>query len=139
MEKPPRLLSSHLLLKNRVYEVMLNRDLLTWKGVQTKKKIVSGSIHNSFKVGSYCVPVSEIITVRETEADSRTKDNGRWQKMSQKATEAYPYAFTVSCVKRARQHHWRCNDVTFHCADGTVCQQWVQTIRDQLSALREML
>ncbi|KAG9342671.1 hypothetical protein JZ751_016108 [Albula glossodonta] len=84
---------------------------------------------------SYCVPVSEIITVRETEADSRTKDNGRWQKMSQKATEAYPYAFTVSCVKRARQHHWRCNDVTFHCADGTVCQQWVQTIRDQLSAL----
>ncbi|KAJ8392027.1 hypothetical protein AAFF_G00083370 [Aldrovandia affinis] len=134
MEKPPRLLSSHLLLKNRVYEVTLNRALMVWKELQTKKKRVSGSIHNSLKVGRYCVPVSEILAVRET-VDSRTKDHGRWQKMSQKPTEAYPYTFTVSYVERMRRHRWRCNDVTFYCADYTVCQQWVQTIRDQLSTL----
>ncbi|XP_061109014.1 ceramide kinase-like isoform X1 [Conger conger] len=133
MEKQPRLLSSQLLLKNRVFEVTLTRALLTWKEIQTKKKRVSGSIHSTFKVaGSYCVPVAEIVAVRETEVDSRTKDEGRWQKMSQKPTEGCPYAFTVSYVERGRQHRWRCSDVTFHCSDWTLCQQWAQSIREQL-------
>ncbi|CAB1323499.1 unnamed protein product, partial [Coregonus sp. 'balchen'] len=55
--------------------------------------------------------------------------------MPQKSTEAYPYAFTVSYVERAWQHRWRCSDVTFHCLEGALCQQWVQTIRGQLAAL----
>ncbi|KAG5845960.1 hypothetical protein ANANG_G00144700 [Anguilla anguilla] len=136
MEKQPRLLSSQLLLKNRVFEVTLNRALLTWKEIQTKKKRVYGSIHSTFKVaGSYCVPVPEIVAVREAEADSRTKDEGRWQKLSQKPTEGYPCAFTVSYVERGRQHRWRCSDVTFHCSDWTLCQQWVQSIREQLLLL----
>ncbi|KAJ8373956.1 hypothetical protein SKAU_G00045360 [Synaphobranchus kaupii] len=135
MEKPPGLLSYSLLLKNRVYEVTLNCAQLAWKKLQSKKKRVSRSIHNSCKVGGFCVPVSEILAVRETEADGRTKHNGRWQKIPQSATEVYPYAFTVSYVERVKRHRWRCKDVTFQCADGTVRQQWVQTIRDQLSAL----
>ncbi|KAG7454409.1 hypothetical protein MATL_G00259410 [Megalops atlanticus] len=132
MEEKPLRNTEHL---RRVFEVTLNRVLLTWKELQTKKKRVSGKIHNTFKAGSYSVPVSEIVAVRETEVDSRTKDDGRWQKMSQKPSEAYPYAFTVSCVERASRHRWRCSDVTFHCTDGLVCQQWVQTIREQLSLL----
>ncbi|KAK6309308.1 hypothetical protein J4Q44_G00207710 [Coregonus suidteri] len=59
--------------------------------------------------------------------------------MPQKLTEAYPYTFTVSYVERVRQHRWRCSDVTFHCPEGALCQQWVQTIREQLAALMSWL
>ncbi|XP_031657288.1 ceramide kinase isoform X3 [Oncorhynchus kisutch] len=151
MEKQPRLLASQLLLKNSLFEVSLNRVLLTWKEIATKKKRVSGGIHHPFKVGfcfpkflrrdkgesgtSHGVSVSEILAVRELDVDCGTKDDGRWQKMPQKSTEAYPYAFTVSYVERAWQHRWRCSDVTFHCLEGALCQQWVQTIREQLTAL----
>ncbi|KAM9528753.1 ceramide kinase-like [Salvelinus alpinus] len=55
--------------------------------------------------------------------------------MPQKLTEAYQYAFTVSYVERARQLRWRCSDVTFHCSEGALRQQWIQTIREQLTAL----
>ncbi|XP_071260684.1 ceramide kinase-like isoform X2 [Salvelinus alpinus] len=135
MEKQPRLLASQLFLKNSVFEVLLNGVLLTWKEIPDNKKVVSGSIHHPFKVGtSHSVSVSEILAVRELDVDGGTKD-GRWQKMTQKLTEAYPYAFTVSYVERARQHRWRCSDVTFHCSEGVLCQQWIQTIREQLTAL----
>ncbi|CAB1331619.1 unnamed protein product [Coregonus sp. 'balchen'] len=72
---------------------------------------------------SHSVSVSEILAVRELDVDGGTKDDGRWQKMPQKLTEAYPYAFTVSYVERVRQHRWRCSDVTFHCPEGALCQQ----------------
>nr|XP_015208160.1 PREDICTED: ceramide kinase isoform X1 [Lepisosteus oculatus] len=150
MEKQPRILVSQFMLKNRVFEVTLNRLFLTWKELNARKKRVSGSIHNTFKVGfclakvlhrtrgvtsgSHCVPVSEIIAVQETEVDNiQTKDEGKWQKMSQKTVETYPYAFTVFYVERARQHRWRCGNVTFFCSDGLLRQQWVQAIKEQLS------
>ncbi|KAM6973596.1 ceramide kinase-like [Aplochiton taeniatus] len=137
MEKQPKLLSSQLLLKNCVFEVSLNSVLLTWKEQPAKKKRVSGGIHRPFKLSAYhSVPVSEILAVRELDVDSSgTKDDGRWQKMSQKTTEPYPCAFTVSYVERARKHRWRCADVTFHCPEGALSQQWVQTIREQLASL----
>ncbi|KAL0968004.1 hypothetical protein UPYG_G00260890 [Umbra pygmaea] len=136
MEKQPRLLASQLLLKNCVFEVSLNRVFLTWKEVSTKKKRVSGSIHHPFKVDpGHSVRVSEVLAVGELDLDSGMKEDGRWQKMPQKPTEAYPHAFTVSYVERARHHRWRCCDVTFHCQEWALCQQWVQTIREQLAAL----
>ncbi|XP_045073941.1 ceramide kinase-like isoform X2 [Coregonus clupeaformis] len=52
MEKQPRLLASQLLLKNSVFEVLLNRVILTWKEIPANKKRVSGSIHHPFKVAS---------------------------------------------------------------------------------------
>lgn len=139
MEKQPRLLSSQLLLKNTVFEVSLNRVLMTWKELPSpsKKKRVSGGIHYPFKVGAHhTVPVSEIVAVRELDVDDgRTKDDGSWQKMHQKPMETYPYAFTVFYVERTSRHRWRCNDVTFYCPEGALCQQWVQTIREQLALL----
>uniref|UniRef100_A0A3P8YNB1 DAGKc domain-containing protein n=1 Tax=Esox lucius TaxID=8010 RepID=A0A3P8YNB1_ESOLU len=136
MEKQPRLLSSQLFLKNSVFEVSLNRVILTWKEIPTKNKRVSGNIHHPFKIGtSHSVSVSEILAVQELDLESGTKDDGRWQKMSQKPTEAYPYAFTVSYVRRARKHRWRCTDVTFFCPEWALCQQWVQTIKEQLAEL----
>ncbi|XP_035593711.1 ceramide kinase-like isoform X1 [Oncorhynchus keta] len=136
MEKQPRLLASQFFVKNSVFEVLLNGVLLTWKEIPVNKKVVSGSGHHPFKVGtSHSVSVSEIVAVRELDVGGGTNDDGRWQKMPQKLTEAYPYAFTVSYVERARQHRWRCSDVTFHCSDGPLRQQWIQTIREQLTAL----
>lgn len=102
MEKQPRLLASQLFLKNSVFEVLLNGVLLTWKEIPANKKVVSGSIHHPFKVGStHSVSVSEILAARELDVDGGTKDDGRWQKMPQKLTEAYPYAFTVSYVEKS--------------------------------------
>ncbi|XP_067091031.1 ceramide kinase isoform X2 [Osmerus mordax] len=153
MEKQPRLLSSQLLLKNAVFEVLLNRVFMTWKEQPTtKKKRVSAGLHHPFKVGfclskfrhrrkgepgtCHTVAVSEIVAVRELDVENgATKDDGRWQKMPQKPLEAYPYAFTVSFVERTRRHRWRCRDVTFFCPEGALCQLWVQTIREQLALL----
>ncbi|KAL4656770.1 ceramide kinase-like [Arapaima gigas] len=131
MEKQPRFLSSRLLLKNRVCEVTLNRAWLGWKDVPAGRR----SINNALKAGDYCVPVSEIIAVREIDMDSQTKDDGRWQKMPQESAGAHPYAFTVSYVDRGSKHRWRCCEVTFNCPDGVLCQQWVQTIKEQLLLL----
>ncbi|XP_018602573.1 ceramide kinase-like isoform X1 [Scleropages formosus] len=136
MEKQPKLLSSQLLLKNRLFEVTLQRATLSWKDTPAAgRRRASGGINGTLKVGSYCVPVSEIIAVRETEVDSRTKDDGRWQKMSQASAGTHPFAFTVSYVDRGSRHRWRCSDVTFHCPDGALCHQWVQTIKEQLLLL----
>ncbi|KAJ8249890.1 hypothetical protein COCON_G00231060 [Conger conger] len=85
--------------------------------------------------GSVCVPVCEILAVREADVEGRGKTSGRWQRLSRRPAEGYPYAFTVSYVERVKQHRWRCRDVTFQCADGAVCQQWIHSIRDQLSKL----
>uniref|UniRef100_A0A3P8XYT7 DAGKc domain-containing protein n=1 Tax=Esox lucius TaxID=8010 RepID=A0A3P8XYT7_ESOLU len=34
-----------------------------------------------------------------------------------------------------KHHRWRCKALMFHCKDKSQCQQWVQTINDQLSLL----
>ncbi|KAF5906790.1 ceramide kinase isoform X1, partial [Clarias magur] len=43
--------------------------------------------------------------------------------------------FLVSYVERTQKHRWRCSEVTFKCTDRTLCQLWVQAIREQLSLL----
>ncbi|XP_066579728.1 ceramide kinase [Amia ocellicauda] len=131
MEKQPTVLTSQLWIKSRAHEVTFNRALLTWRQLETGKKRVSGPL----RAGNRCVPVSEIIAVRETEVDCQTKDNGKWQKMSQKTSEAYPYAFTVFYVDRAGQHRWRCGSVTFSSSNAVLCQHWVQSIKEQLALL----
>uniref|UniRef100_A0A7N4P2M5 Ceramide kinase n=1 Tax=Sarcophilus harrisii TaxID=9305 RepID=A0A7N4P2M5_SARHA len=75
------------------------------------------------------VPVSEIITVEETEIDEKHYHSGKWQKM------AKPYAFTVYYVKRARRHRWRCSHVTFWCTEEGLCNQWIQTLKELLEKL----
>ncbi|KAJ7997636.1 hypothetical protein DPEC_G00214190 [Dallia pectoralis] len=130
MDKQPGiLLSSHLLIRKCVWEVSLNPLVLTWRQIPSQK-----NIQQLLKVGSSrIVSVPEILAVWEIDLHSGTKDDGRWQKMSQKPTEAYPLAFTVSYVRRARKHRWRCCDVTFLCPDWALCQLWVQTIKEQLA------
>uniref|UniRef100_A0A5F9CJK8 Ceramide kinase n=1 Tax=Oryctolagus cuniculus TaxID=9986 RepID=A0A5F9CJK8_RABIT len=76
-----------------------------------------------------CVPVSEIITVEEAEVRGRHHPSGRWQKMEK------PHAFTVHCVKRARQHRWKWAQVTFWSADEQLCHLWLQTLRELLEKL----
>ncbi|XP_041110826.1 ceramide kinase-like isoform X1 [Polyodon spathula] len=150
MEKQPSVLTSLLLVKSRLFEVTLNRTLLTWKEVQLRRKKVSGNISNRLRFG-FClanalhrtrglgagvnsVPVSEIIAVREAEVDKRTKDEGKLQKMTHITFETHLCAFTVSYVEKTGQHRWRCSNMTF-CSDETICQQWVQTLKEQLSLL----
>ncbi|XP_030638566.1 ceramide kinase [Chanos chanos] len=136
MEKQPRLLSSQLSLQNRVCDVTLNCVVLTWKERETTKKRVSGSFLGSSRAaGSHCVPVCEIIAVQETTEACQSNDAGRWQMVPQQPSESEQHAFTVSYVERMRGHRWRCSEVTFHCTDWRLCQQWIQTIKEQLSQL----
>nr|KAF6398897.1 ceramide kinase [Molossus molossus] len=79
--------------------------------------------------GACSVPVSEIITVEETDSRGKHYSGGKWQKMET------PFAFTVHCVKRARRHRWKCAQVTFCGADEQLCHLWMQTLREQLDKL----
>ncbi|XP_009574245.1 PREDICTED: ceramide kinase-like, partial [Fulmarus glacialis] len=72
------------------------------------------------------VPTSEIIAVEETELNKKQRNIGKWQKM------AKPHAFTVYYVKKARNHRWRCSDVTFWCVDEHLCNEWIQALKELL-------
>ncbi|MCJ8743263.1 hypothetical protein PDJAM_G00091850 [Pangasius djambal] len=133
---PPLLLSSQLSLQNRGYEVTLNSAFLSWKEVETRQKRTAANIYGPLKAaGSHYVPVCEIISVQETEEDCPSTGIGKWQKVPQSLAESNQYAFTVSYVERTQKHRWRCSEVTLHCTDRTLCLQWVQAIREQLSLL----
>nr|CAI9693713.1 unnamed protein product [Rangifer tarandus platyrhynchus] len=75
------------------------------------------------------VPVSEIITVEETDINGKQYTSGKWQKMEK------PYAFTVHRVRRARRRRWRWAQVTFWCPEERLYHLWLQTLRELLEAL----
>ncbi|XP_069855918.1 ceramide kinase isoform X1 [Dipodomys merriami] len=75
------------------------------------------------------LPVSELITVEETDAHGKHSGSGRWHKMEK------PYAFTVHCVKRARHHRWKWAQVTFWSTEEQLCQLWMRTLRELLQRL----
>ncbi|XP_060759042.1 ceramide kinase [Neoarius graeffei] len=136
MEKPPLLFSSQLSLHNRLCEATLNSAFLSWKEVETRQKRAAGGVYGPLKAaGSHYVPVCEIISVQETEDDCPSTDVGKWQKVPQSLPESNQHAFTVSYVERTQKHRWRCSEVTLQCTDRTLCLQWVQAIREQLSLL----
>lgn len=81
------------------------------------------------KTDTCSVPISEIITVEETDVNRKHHTSGKWQKMEK------PCAFTVHCVKRARRHRWKWAQVTFWCADAPLCHLWLQTLRELLEKL----
>ncbi|KAL0962782.1 hypothetical protein UPYG_G00345370, partial [Umbra pygmaea] len=76
-----------------------------------------------------CLLVYDILVARENEEGLTNNDGRRRHKVPL-------YPFTVYYAERTKHHCWRCKDVVFHCTDKAVCQQWVQTINDQLSLLR---
>ncbi|CAI5635742.1 unnamed protein product [Oreochromis niloticus] len=130
MEKQVTLLSSQLFQKHRQVEVVLSRSVLAWKPVEKSRKPCSGTCDS---VQSYSVEVCEIVAVRKTEDDDQ--DAAQTGKHQKKTKQLYPYAFTVSYVRRTRQHQWRCSEVTFHCANQALCEEWVQVTNEQLSLL----
>uniref|UniRef100_A0A8C6FXW6 Ceramide kinase n=1 Tax=Moschus moschiferus TaxID=68415 RepID=A0A8C6FXW6_MOSMO len=75
------------------------------------------------------VPISEIITVEETDVNGKQYTSGKWQKMEK------PYAFTVHRVRRARRHRWRWAQVTFWCPEEQLYHLWLQTLRELLETL----
>ncbi|XP_039882501.1 ceramide kinase-like isoform X1 [Simochromis diagramma] len=145
MERPGRLLlQSELRVRNAAYDVSLSRSLLIWK------RRTSSPVYHPFRP-RFCVPlflrrpdpgvchsvpVSEIISVREEEEEtgSRQRDDGSWKKIREREGKDCRQAFTVLYVERCRQHRWRCAEVTFTCSDEAVCQHWVSSIREQLAS-----
>ncbi|KAF7666895.1 hypothetical protein LDENG_00088410 [Lucifuga dentata] len=133
MEKPNRLLLlSELRVRKAAYEASLTRLLLSWK------RRSSGPVY-SFRSGvCHSVLLSEIISVTEEEDDDiiRQTDDSSWTKSKDKRTgQDGRRGFTVSYVKRCRRHRWRCAEVTFVCPEKTLCQRWINAIREQLTAL----
>ncbi|XP_073336894.1 ceramide kinase [Pagrus major] len=136
MEKPARLLSSRLYQKRRQVEVVLNRSVLAWKEIEKSKRRSSGTSSVSETALSHAVQVCEIVAVCKTKDDDPdSTETRRSRKKAKQLSQLYPHAFTVSHVRRTRQHQWRCSDVTFHCANQGLCEQWIQLINEQLSLL----
>ncbi|XP_037623466.1 ceramide kinase-like [Sebastes umbrosus] len=133
MERPGRLLLlSELRVRNAACDVSLSRSLLTWK------RRISSPVYHPFRPSvCHSVSVSEIISVREEEEEnsSRRTDDGSWKKIKEREGKDCRQAFTVLYVERCQQHRWRCAEVTFTCPEGTLCQHWVSSIREQLAAI----
>ncbi|XP_067915234.1 ceramide kinase isoform X4 [Heterodontus francisci] len=125
MERTPPLLLSHLLVNNQPFEVTLTDSVLSWQPLRLRKLSLVGG-------GSHSVPVCEIVAVRETEEDGINKESGRWRKMPSFSTELTLHAFTVYYVQRSKGQHWGCSELTFYCSDHLLCNQWVQTLKEQL-------
>ncbi|XP_060044780.1 ceramide kinase isoform X2 [Erinaceus europaeus] len=117
------LLRSELWVKRQRCAVSLDpaRALLSWRRSPGPAARAAAD--------AWSVPVSEIISVEETDVPGKHASSGKWQKM-----EA-PYAFTVHCVKRARRHRWKWAQVTFCSAEEQLCHLWLQTLRDLLEKL----
>ncbi|XP_035528790.1 ceramide kinase [Morone saxatilis] len=136
MDKQSRLLSSKLFEKHRQVEVVLNRSVLAWKETEKSQKRSSGSSSLSETAHSHAVQVCEIVAVHKMEDGGQDNtDTERRQKKAKQLSPLYPHAFTVSYVRRTRQHQWRCSDITFQCANQGLCEQWIQVINEQLSLL----
>ncbi|KAM9327512.1 ceramide kinase [Pholidichthys leucotaenia] len=133
MERQPTILSSELRHKRGVVEVSLNSCIFVWK---SKEKLRQASCGFSQSGWSHTVKVCEIVAVHKVkDEDQEDTHNRKSRKKIKPPTQLYPHAFTVSYVRRTRQHQWRCSDVTFHCADPGLCEQWVRVTNEQLSIL----
>ncbi|XP_069020877.1 ceramide kinase-like [Embiotoca jacksoni] len=132
MEKQPSLLSSKLFQKQRQVEVVLNRSVLAWKRKEGNRKRSSGIS----EIAHSQVQVCEILFIRNTkDGDEDDTQTRKHQEKTKQHSQLYPHAFTVSYVRRTRQHQWRCSDVTFHCANQGLCEQWIRVTNEQLSLL----
>lgn len=125
MDERPALLLSHLLVNNRPFQVTLTKTGLCWRSLQPRKPPATGG-------EKHCVPVAEIIAVREPDVDEINKECRRWQKMPSVSSESILHTFTVYHVQRSKEHHWWCREVTFCCSDQQLCNQWVQALEEQL-------
>ncbi|KAM9845853.1 ceramide kinase [Aulostomus maculatus] len=136
MDKQPRLLSSQMILKRRQVEVTLHRGVLAWRDAERSVKRSCG-VSSSSKTGhSQAVQVCEIVAVQKVEENNQGLTQARRrQQRAEEHSQLYPCGFTVSYVRRTRQHQWRCSDVTFHCATPGLCEQWIKVINEQLSFL----
>ncbi|XP_042367596.1 ceramide kinase [Plectropomus leopardus] len=136
MEKQGRLLSSRLFVKHRQVEVALSRSVLAWKETERNRKRSSGITNSADTAHSNAVQVCEIVSVCKTKDDDQDDtETRRSQKKAKQQAHLYPHAFTVSYIRRTRQHQWRCSDVTFHSVNQGLCEQWIQAINEQLSLL----
>ncbi|XP_023206050.1 ceramide kinase isoform X2 [Xiphophorus maculatus] len=126
-----KIICSELFQKHRKVEVVLYPAVLAWKEIEKSSKRSSGTCESEHR---QTVEVCEIVAVHKTEDEVDAQARSHTKRINQ-PSQQYPYAFTVSYVRKTRQHLWRCADVTFHCADQQICEQWIQVTNEQLSIL----
>uniref|UniRef100_A0A8D3BB47 Ceramide kinase n=1 Tax=Scophthalmus maximus TaxID=52904 RepID=A0A8D3BB47_SCOMX len=142
MEKQPPSLCSRLFHGRGPVEVVLDRSVLAWKETEGGRKRSSAIGGLSATAHGHAVHVCEIVAVRKTEEDDDDDGGGgrdgaksRSPTKAMQGSRLHPHAFTVSYVRRTRQHQWRYSDVTFHCASQPLREQWIRVINEQLSLL----
>ncbi|KAJ0012526.1 hypothetical protein NQD34_016860 [Periophthalmus magnuspinnatus] len=133
MDKQHRLLSMRLFLKQAEVEVVLNRVVLSWREIQMNTKRDSDISCPVDTTVSQVVQVSEIVSVQKTEEGHL--QSSRRKSSAKQPSQLFTNAFTVSYVRRAGKHQWRCSDVVFLCPDQSTCEQWVKAISNQLTLL----
>lgn len=136
METQHRLLSSRLFHKHAEVEVAINCTALSWRGIEKSRKrnsVISSTVDTAV---SQVVQVSEIVSVHKMEEDHpETSGRKRRKRRGTQHNQLFPYAFTVSFVRRTSKHQWRCRDVVFFCPERSLCEAWVSAITDQLGHL----
>lgn len=133
MDRQPRILSSKLFYKHAEVEVVLSRTLLSWKEIQLSQEHESDISNSQDTAVSQVVQVSEIVSVQKTEGVH--PETSRRQSRAKEHKQLFPYAFTVSFVRRGNKHLWRCCDAEFLCPDQITRDQWTTAISDQLTLL----
>ncbi|KAL3048453.1 hypothetical protein OYC64_007092 [Pagothenia borchgrevinki] len=135
MENQDRLLFSKLFHKHRQVEVTLNRSVLAWKETEKSRKRSSGISNSAETAHIHALQVCEIVAVHTKDDDQDNKETRRSRAEAKQTSQLHPHAFTVSYVRRTRQHQWRCSEVTFHSANQALSEQWIKVINEQLALL----
>ncbi|XP_010785646.1 ceramide kinase [Notothenia coriiceps] len=135
METQDRLLFSKLFHKHRQVEVTLNRSVLAWKETEKIRKRSSGISNSAETAHIHALQVCEIVAVHTKDDEQDKKETRRSRVEAKQTSQLHPHAFTVSYVRRTRQHQWRCSEVTFHSANQALSEQWIKVINEQLALL----
>ncbi|KAJ4925007.1 hypothetical protein JOQ06_003954 [Pogonophryne albipinna] len=135
METQGRLLFSKLFHKHRQVEVTLNRSVLAWKETEKSRKRNSGISNRAETAHIHALQVCEIVAVHTKDDDQDNKETRRSRAEAKQTSQLHPHAFTVSYVRRTRQHQWRCSEVIFHSANQALSEQWIKVINEQLALL----
>jgi len=118
-------LTSVLNLHGKNYVVALTSSHITWHQEEHKEqKLVQKKGKAACKV-----LLEEIVAVSYEHDFERNKKKGKINEI-----ELFPNNyFSISYISRTRNHRWKCKKSLFHSSEASICQKWVESIRNILT------
>ncbi|KAF3859510.1 hypothetical protein F7725_021909 [Dissostichus mawsoni] len=107
----------------------------TVTGIYLLGTVADLTVHSEPCAHIHALQVCEIVAVHTKDDDQDNKETRRSRAEAKQTSQLHPHAFTVSYVRRTRQHQWRCSEVIFHSANQALSEQWIKVINEQLALL----